>query len=296
MISLMHHAGDDLVDGVLALPDGRRVGYRVRGPRAGRQVVYFHGQPGCRLEADLIPDRLLGGFGLRVLSFDRPGMGRSDLIQAEDMMIGVEDAIHLADHVGIDRFAVIGVSAGGPPALAISAGHPERVDRTILVSASGEYDDDRYMHPADVAHFKQLREQGPEPLVPEYEAFRKSLLADVEGTIARLFAAFPEAERTWISSPPAKAPAAADFLESLAQGSAGHLRETEVRALPWSFNVASIRTPVRAFHGDADSLERLSNIQRIIDAVPDGALTVYPGGDHLSPWLHPEDFLRAVVA
>ena len=53
---------------------------------------------------------------------------------------------------------------------------------------------------------------------------------------------------------------------------------------------------MRAFHGDADSLERLSNIQRIIDAVPDGMLTVYPGGDHLSPWLHPDDFLRAVVA
>ena len=286
----------DVIDDVLTLPDRRRVGYRLRGARTGRPVVYFHGQPGCRLEADLIPDRLLDTFGLRVLSFDRPGVGRSDLIPAEDMKLGVEDAIRVADHVGFERFAVIGVSAGGPPALALSAAHPERVDRTILVSASGEYDDDRYMHPADVAEFKLLRERGPGPLVPEYEAFRDSVLADVDGTIAKLFATFPEAERTWISSPPAKAPAAADFLESVAQGSAGILRETEVRALPWSFDVASIQSPLRAFHGDADSLERLSNMQRIIAAVPDGALTVYPGGDHLSPWVHSEDFLRAAIA
>ena len=209
------------------------------------------------------------------------------------MRFGVEDGIRVVDHLGVDRFAVIGVSAGGPPALAISATHPEHVRATVLVAASGPYDDEAYMHEGDIEHRRRLLELGRDALVEEYEAERAGFLADPLGSLRTWFADLPAAELNWFTEPPCVEVALADITEALTQGARGWLRETQVRVLPWTFDVATLIAPVRAFHGDRDSFEKLSNLQRTLAPIRDHAITVYAGGDHLSPWLHADDFMRA---
>jgi pimeloyl-ACP methyl ester carboxylesterase len=103
----------------------------------------------------------------------------------------------------------------------------------------------------------------------------------------------PESE--WVTEGPGKAVLHADMAAALGAGARGWLRETEVRALPWSFDPSEIRCPVRAFHGDRDSLERLDNLERILARIPDASVTVDPGGDHISPLLHPERLLAAAT-
>ena len=285
-----------VLDDVLTLADQRRVGYRVRGDRAGQPLVYFHGQPGSRLEADLIPDRVLETFGVWIVSFDRPGMGKSDLIPARDMTLDVEDAVDLADHLGIQTFAVMGVSAGGPPGLALSATHPERVLRTVLSSTSGPYDDERFMSEEDREGRRQALEHGPESMLPDYEAERQRFLAEPEATVAEWFAGFPDEELAWITAPPAGPLVVADYSEAVRQGARGWLREAEVRLMSWSFDPSSIVVRVRAFHGDADTFELLENTRRTIDQIPHGTLHVYPGGGHLAPLMRPEELFAAVIA
>ncbi len=286
----------DATDTVLALADGRAIGYRDRGDQSWLPVVYFHGEPGSRLEAELIPDAALAAAQVRLISFDRPGMGRSNLIPAQDMTLDIQDALRVADHLGLARFSVIGVSAGGPPALAISATNPERVARTVLISASGPYDDETYMTVEDIDTQRRLRDAGPASLLGEYEAGRRAFLEDMPGTLAQWFVDFPDAERAWISTPPAELAIVADFTEAFRQGANGWLRETEVRSLPWSFDPAAISGPVRAFHGERDTWELVSNIRRILERIPDADLTIYPGGDHLAPLMNPHDLLGACVA
>jgi pimeloyl-ACP methyl ester carboxylesterase len=286
----------EIIDDVLTLADGRRIGFRVRGDRRTTPIVYFHGEPGSRLEADVIPDDALAEAGAYLVSFDRPGMGRSDLVPAQDMTIDVEDAIRVADHLGIDRFSVIGVSAGGPPAYAISAVHPERLLRTVLGNGSGPYDDEAFMPEEDIKEHRRLRALGAEALVAEYEEDAQRIVADVGALVDRWFADFPDDERRWIMTPPARTVIVADFREALRQGGRGWLRETEVRAMPWSFDPADIVVPVRAFHGERDAWELLANTRRVIDRIPGATLTVYPGGDHLAALIRPGDLLAAAVA
>lgn len=285
-----------VTDDVLTLANGRRLGFRVRGDVRSQPLIYFHGEPGSRLEADLIPDADLRAFDVRVVSFDRPGMGRSDLIPARDMVLDVEDAIELADHLGIGRFAVIGVSAGGPPALAITATHPERVQRTVLCCSAGPYDDERFMTAEDIEGRRQALEHGIESLLPECELGRKAMLANPFDEIAVWFGDFPPAEREWITTNPRDEQIVADYLEALKQGARGWLRETEVRIRPWSFDPSKIMVPVRAFHGERDTFELIENTRRIIDLIPGATLKAYPGGDHLAPLMHPGDLLAAVTA
>src|SRR3546814_7781630 len=54
------------------LPGARKLGYAEGGDREGAPVFYFHGFPGSRLEATLLP-----ASGIRLIGVDRPGYGLS---------------------------------------------------------------------------------------------------------------------------------------------------------------------------------------------------------------------------
>ena len=286
-----------LLDDILILSDGRRLGYRVRGDRSATPVLHFHGQPGGRLEADLYSDTILDAADAQVVTYDRPGMGNSDDHPARDMVDDLPDAIELLDHLGIERVGVVGLSAGGPWAFAFAATFPHRVVRLVLTSASGPYDesDEAYMHESDIEEMHDIRTRGGEAMLAGYEEARARILEDIDASMARWLADFPEPEREWATEGPGKAILHAEMAAALSAGARGWLRDSEVRSLPWSFDPSAIRCPVRAFHGDRDSFERLDNLERVLARIPDASVTVIPGGDHFSPQLHPERLLAAAT-
>ena len=106
--------------GVVALPDGRRLAYDDVGDPLGAPVVYLHGCPDCRLTRPP-DDAVAAGVGARVIAVDRPGYGSSDPDPHGDDNALAADVIVLADELGVDRFAVLGWSSGGPSALAAAA-------------------------------------------------------------------------------------------------------------------------------------------------------------------------------
>jgi len=140
-----------------------------------------------------------------------------------------------------------------------------------------------------------IRTRDAEALLEAYEARRARMLEDIDAEMAGWFVDFPAAETEWATVGPGKAIFHADIAAAVGTGARGWLRESEVRALSWSFDPSTIRCPVRAFHGDRDSLERLDNLERILARIPDASVTVYSGGDHLSPLLHPEQLLAAAT-
>jgi pimeloyl-ACP methyl ester carboxylesterase len=118
--------------------DGRQLAYAVWGDPAGSPVVVLHGTPGCRLNR--YPDeRALAAAGIRVITYDRPGYGRSDRHPGRQIASCVADVAAIADAVGVDRFAVSGASGGGPHALAVAAGLPDRVTRACCAVGFAPY-------------------------------------------------------------------------------------------------------------------------------------------------------------
>jgi len=107
-------------DTVLALADGRRLGYAEFGDPSGAPCLYFHFSPGSRLEPAAVFSGVRQAWlrGVRLVSADRPGFGLSDRQPARTLLDWPGDIAALADHLGIDRFAVLGASGGGAYALA----------------------------------------------------------------------------------------------------------------------------------------------------------------------------------
>jgi len=65
------------------LPGGRKLGYAEGGDPNGVPVFYFHGFPGSRLEATLLPPS-----GIRLIGVDRPGYGLSTPAPAASWLTG----------------------------------------------------------------------------------------------------------------------------------------------------------------------------------------------------------------
>lgn len=102
---------------IFTLPDGRRLGYAEYGDPTGIPLLYFHGYPACRLEAYPLED-MARRQKVRLIALDRPGFGLSTSQPNRIILDWPTDVSNFAKGMQISRFAVIGVSGGGPYALA----------------------------------------------------------------------------------------------------------------------------------------------------------------------------------
>src|SRR4051812_3992649 len=126
--------------------EGGTVSYSGVGAPDGAPIVYCHGAPGSRLDVVWLEDAFADA-GVRVVSLDRPGMGGSSLSPGRTIGGWPDQVEAVADHLGIDRFAVMGLSSGGPYVVACAARCPDRVVAAAVVAGvtnmgwSGAFDD-----------------------------------------------------------------------------------------------------------------------------------------------------------
>ncbi len=115
----------------LTLPTGQRVGWREYGVPTGSPIFFNNGWPGCSLQAVYLHE-LAVRHGLRIVSPDRPGFGRSSSQSGRSLLDWPPLVAAIADRLGIDRFAILGVSGGGPYALATAWALGSRVQAVCL--------------------------------------------------------------------------------------------------------------------------------------------------------------------
>jgi len=97
------------------------------GDPVGVPVVYLHGGGDSRLSRHP-DDSIAAALGVRLLAVDRCGPS----VRGRTLRSWAEEAV---DGLPVERFGVIGWSAGGPHALAVAAVAPERVTRVALVGS-----------------------------------------------------------------------------------------------------------------------------------------------------------------
>jgi pimeloyl-ACP methyl ester carboxylesterase len=73
--------------------------------------------------------------GIHWIGYDRPSYGGSSPHRGATVASAAADASRVADHLGIERFAVLGHSGGGPRALACAELLADRVPAAVSISA-----------------------------------------------------------------------------------------------------------------------------------------------------------------
>ncbi len=279
------------IDHRLRLPDGRRLGYAEFGDSVGAPVLYCHGGFCSRLDVAFAAETCRSS-GVRLLAVDRPGIGLSDPQPGRRLLDWPDDVTRLADALGLDRFAVLGWSAGGPYALACAHRLRERISRVGLVASMAPLESPEMLRglglPADRVLF-QLAARAPwlaaallSPLrfVPA-RLVRTALLRDLRSPSDRkILTALSVGEATGF------------LFEGLRQGAAGVTEDYRVTGGPWGFDLEEIAGEVVIWHGAEDDLVPLRHAQRLAERLPEARLLVVPGRGHFL--LRSE--LRAVIA
>ncbi|MCB0946311.1 MAG: alpha/beta fold hydrolase, partial [Mycobacterium sp.] len=114
------------LEGNIAVGEGRQLGFAEFGDPQGRAVFWLHGTPGARRQIPVEARVFAEQQGIRLIGVDRPGIGSSTPHQYENVLAFATDMQTMADVLGVGKMAVVGLSGGGPYALACAAAMPDR--------------------------------------------------------------------------------------------------------------------------------------------------------------------------
>ncbi len=103
----------DKTNQTLKLKDGPTLGFAEYGDPNGKPIFHFNGSGGSRLEPP-VDKTILTELEIRYISTDRSGHGISTPQPGRELLDWPDDISSLVDHLGIDKFYVLGWSAGGP--------------------------------------------------------------------------------------------------------------------------------------------------------------------------------------
>jgi pimeloyl-ACP methyl ester carboxylesterase len=282
-------------EGKIRLPDGRALAWAEYGDPKGQPLLYCHGFPGSRLEAALA-DAAARERGWRLFAPDRPGYGRSDHLPGRSLVGWPADAATLADHLGVERFAVLGVSGGAPYALACAARIPERLTRIGLVAPLGPVDTPAatagmaLLGRFFLALFRRTPAAGHLLLAPLTRLPPERLFALFTATV-------PATDRAALARPGVRDLFVASLAEAFRQGSRGAARELTLYSRPWGFDPAAIRLPVYLWHGEGDITVPAAMGHRLARAIPGCRATFLSGEGHFSlPVERMEEILAGLVS
>lgn len=272
------------LEGSVAVRDDRRLSFAEYGSARGPAIVWMHGTPGARRQIPLEARAIAEARGLRIIGIDRPGIGSSTPHLYPDILDWTHDLVLLLDALAIDTARIIGLSGGGPYALAAGAALPDRIHG---VGVLGGLAPTRGPDAAD-GGIIQLAVR----LAPALVAARVPLGVLLTGAIrlARpiagpgldLYAAVqPPGDKNLLARPEFKAM----FLDDLLNGSrfqtSAPLSDLVLFTRPWGFAPADVTVPVRWWHGDDDHIVPLRHGRHVVDRLPDATLTVIDGESHL---------------
>jgi len=284
-------------DMTLRLEDGRLLGYAVYGDPEGQPVFYFHGFPGSRLEARLA-DRVAARLGVRLIALDRPGFGLSDFKPGRTIFEWPDDVVKIAGTLGINRFATIGVSGGGPYAAACALRIPERLTAVGIVCGLGPLDTpdstDRMIRKNRLIFFLGRRL----PWLARISLWRMAYLArrNPEGMLGRMIGALPDPDKVVLARPEVQTTMKDNIVEAFRSGSRGATCELLLHTRPWGFLLKDIATRVDLWHGEQDGSVPPTMGQYLARSIPNCRAVFHPGEGHFSLVInHMEEILGSLV-
>lgn len=130
-----------VISHVLFLPSGFRMAYCIFGEHnSSHTIIYFNGILGSRLEGKLA-DETAKQCGLRLISFDRPGIGLSDYDKHSNVRSVAQDAVYLIERLGLhhQKIAIYAASGGSAFAAATCSILRDRVLGLFLASPFGPW-------------------------------------------------------------------------------------------------------------------------------------------------------------
>jgi pimeloyl-ACP methyl ester carboxylesterase len=286
------------IEGRVELPDGRKLGFAEFGPPDGRPILWLHGTPGARRQIPQAARVVAADHGVRFVGVDRPGTGLSSPHLYGSILEHATDLQALADELRMEEMAVIGLSGGGPYALAAGHAMPDRVKVVGVLGGVAPTRGDDGIGGGLVGFADRFAPLFPPMRVPlgmVLSALPKVLRPIGNQAMALYARVSPPGDREVFGRPEIQAM----FLDDLSDG-ARRLRapvdDVILFLREWGFSLRDVRVPVKWWHGDADNIVPLAHGRHCVERLPDAELFVRPRESHLGGFGAAEEVLETLLA
>ncbi|MGN9906277.1 alpha/beta fold hydrolase [Phytohabitans sp. LJ34] len=270
---------------VVTTRDGRRLAVEVTGAPDGLPVFLLHGTPGSR-SGPKPRGIVLYRMGIRLISYDRPGYGDSDRHEGRSVADVAGDIEAIADHLNLDRFAVVGRSGGGPHALACAALLSDRVTRaaalvSIAPADAPDLDWHHGMTHLNVNEYRSVDASGT-AYAAELAARTEETHNKPESLVDHLRPALCERDHRVVDDIAMRKLLTASYREATRSGPGGWIDDVTAFRKSWGFELSTIRPPVLLWHGDADTFSPLQHTRWLAKQIPSAKLLVKEGAGHFA--------------
>ena len=276
---------------IVQAQDGRKLAVEEWGAPDGAPVFLMHGTPGSRF-GPRPRESVLYRLGVRLIAYDRPGYGESDRLGDRAVAHAAGDVATIADALGLDRFAVLGRSGGGPHALACACLLGARVRCAAVLVGLAPRDAaglDWYagMTASNVAAY-QTAESGARAIAARFEAQAALIRRDPAAHLPYRDRELSRSDRAVMADTGIRTMMLSNFAEALKRSGVGWIDDALSFVAAWGFDPAGIDVPVLLWHGARDVhapvrhtvwlAEHITGSHPVIvdDAAHFGALSVLP--------------------
>jgi pimeloyl-ACP methyl ester carboxylesterase len=246
---------------------GVRLWYRDTGG-AGVPVVFIHATTGSsRIWEYQIPAFTAAGY--RFIAYDRRGFGRSVIEPAGPQPgAGADDLESLRNHLGIDRFHLVGTAGGAFIALDYALSFPGRLRSLVVANSIGGVQDEEFLEMG-----RRLRPS------PQFDA----LPPEVREVGPSYRAANPEGTRRWVE------------LHNMSWPEGRRPQDQRMRNRVTFALLETIKAPTLLLTGDADLFQPPSALRLFAARIKNSESIIIPEAGHSSYWEQPQIFNRAVL-
>lgn len=267
------------------LRSGRSLDCVEDGDPEGVPLFVLHGTPGSRrLFSPQVEHARKNG--IRLVSYSRPGYGNSSRNAGRKIADAVPDIEEIADVAGIEKFAVMGHSGGGPHALACGALLPERTKGIVSVAGVGPYGAEGLDFTAGMGEYNV---EDFNMLMKDEKKWEENNIRDTEMLLNSEKDEFTNVFGSLMSEPDRKA--MSDELIDYLMGQAKEgctrsiygLKDDNLAFMKnWGFGPESISVPVQLWQGTEDKFVPFSHGKWLSQKIPECEAHLEQGEGHLS--------------
>ena len=265
--------------------DGRDLEVLRHGPADAYPLVFHFGTPNAPGDFPLLFEAL-DARGWQLFAYSRPGYGGSSRHEGRSVADAAGDTATILDAFGLDRFATVGWSGGGPHALACAALLPDRCDAAATLAS---------VAPFDAEGLDFLAGMGEEN-VHEFGAAARSRaeleallgpwgqgMATVTGEqVAEMLGGLvDDVDRNALTGEFADVMAAM-LRHALSSGIAGWVDDDLAFVRSWAFDLAAITVPVAVWQGAHDLMVPFSHGRWLAASIPGAAAYLFDDEGHIS--------------
>ncbi len=283
----------------IQLRDGRRLAYLVAGQTDGRPVVALHGTPGSKLKFAIL-NETAARLGLALYCLDRWGYGGTDCPEEPTFEKYGLDVREFMTAIGHDRFDVVGISGGGPFAVAVAAYAPQNVTRLALIAPVGNVaslgpscDGFGLFHRFCFRWLSHL----PGAANLAFAVFRFLVHRAPSLALSAVFGRAGPSDRKLAARPEVRRHLIDMFRDGLSGGVRGPVLDMTMFARPWPKAMNSIVAPTAIWSGGEDQNVPPAGITRLANSIPTattyhadkrGHFWISAGAEDVLTWLATE--------